>query len=141
MNDASRELGAALGVAIMGSLAASQYGGAVDALTSGLPPQLRETAHASIAGALRVADSLPAGLGRLLRAGADAAFIDGIHLAVTVGALFAITAAVLVARFLPHTLAHEGAMHGALEAMEDAAELGLGGVPPIFADSRFTSIE
>jgi hypothetical protein len=25
-------------------------------------------------------------------------------------------------------------MHGAVESMEDAAELGLGGTPPIFAD-------
>jgi DHA2 family multidrug resistance protein-like MFS transporter len=134
MNDASRELGAALGVAVMGSLAASKYGGAVDGLTTGLSSGLRETARGSIAGALRVADTLPGPLGRVLRLGADAAFVDGIHLAVTVGALLAFSAAVIVARYLPYTVAHEGAMRGPIEAMEDAAELGLGGVPPIFAD-------
>ena len=37
-------------------------------------------------------------------------------------------------RFFPHVVAHEGAMAGPREAMEDAAELGLGGIPPVFAD-------
>ena len=37
-------------------------------------------------------------------------------------------------RYLPHSLAPTGAMHGPLEAFEEAAELGLGGVPPVFSD-------
>jgi hypothetical protein len=28
-------------------------------------------------------------------------------------------------------------MHGPVEAMEDVAQLGIAGVPPIFADERF----
>ena len=40
----------------------------------------------------------------------------------------------IVYRYLPHTMGDEGAMHGAVESMEDAAELGLAGTPPIFAD-------
>jgi len=71
-----------------------------------------------------------------VRAGASAAFIDGIHLAVTVGALLALFAAYLVVRYLPATFSHEGAMHDGISAMEDIAELGLGGVPPAFADSE-----
>jgi hypothetical protein len=39
-----------------------------------------------------------------------------------------------VYRYLPHSLAPEGAMHGPLEAFEEAAELGVGGVPPVFSD-------
>ena len=136
MNDASRELGAALGVAVMGSLAASQYRSAVGALTNQLPAALQETAQSSISGALRVAASLPGPAGEAVRAGASAAFIDGIHLAVTVGALLALFAAYLVVRYLPATFSHEGAMHDGISAMEDIAELGLGGVPPAFADSE-----
>ena len=30
-------------------------------------------------------------------------------------------------------------MHGGLEAMEDAAELGIAGIPPVFADEEFAS--
>ena len=134
MNDASRELGAALGVAVMGSLAASQYRGAVGDLTSRLPASAQDAAQSSISGALRVAGSLPGPVGDALRAGADAAFIDGIHLAVTVGSMLALLAAFLTVRYLPAKFAHDGAMHDGVSAMEEVAELGLGGVPPIFAD-------
>jgi len=135
MNDASRELGAALGVAVMGSLAASQYRGAVGDLTARLPESLQETAQGSISGALAVADRLPAPLADLVRAGAEAAFIDGLHLAVTVGSLLALVAAFVVVRFLPATFAHDSAMHDGVAAMEDVAELGIAGVPPVFADT------
>ena len=32
-------------------------------------------------------------------------------------------------------------MHGAVGAMEDVAELGLAGIPPVFADERFAADE
>ena len=70
----------------------------------------------------------------MLTAGAEHAFVDGIHLAVTAGAILALSAAVLVWRYLPTAVAHEGAMESPVGAMEDAAELGIGGVPPLFAD-------
>ncbi len=137
MNDATRELGAALGIAVMGSLAASRYAGAVNELTTALPVASQDAARASIAGALRVADGLGGSAGETLRAGAETAFVDGVHLAVTVGAVLAAVAAFLVIRYLPRDLAHEGALHDATGAMEDAAELGLAGVPPVFADEVF----
>jgi hypothetical protein len=133
-NDASRELGAALGVAVMGSLAASKYTSAVDPITADLPSRLRDAARGSIAGAVRASNSLPGPIGRALRFAADAAFINGLHLAVTAGGLLAFSAAAIMYRFFPHVVAHEGAMAGPREAMEDAAELGLGGIPPVFAD-------
>src|SRR4029079_16041850 len=58
MNDASRELGAALGIAVMGSIAASQFTNSVNSLTHGLSPALEERASASIGGAIAVADSI-----------------------------------------------------------------------------------
>ena len=48
--------------------------------------------------------------------------------------MLAFAAAVIVIRYLPRHLAPEGAMHGPVEAIEDAAELGLAGIPPVFAD-------
>lgn len=141
MNDATRELGAALGIAMMGSIAASQYSSAVEKLTSSLPVDVQDVARSSISGALRVAESLPGEAGQMLRAGAESAFVDGLHFAVTAGAALAAFAALLVWRYLPHQLAHEGAMHGAAEAMEEAAELGIAGVLPVFADEGFASDE
>ena len=134
MNDATRELGAALGVAVLGSLAASHYTHAVDGLTSQLSSGQQASASSSLAGALDVASQLPAAAGRLLTVGAQHAFIGGIHEAVTIGALLTAVSAIVVYRFLPHQMGNEGAMHGAVESMEDAAELGIGGTPPIFGD-------
>ena len=137
MNDATRELGAALGVAVMGSIAVSGYARTVDSLTTGLPAESQDLARSSIAGAMQVAEQLPGAAGRALTEGAQAAFVDGIHLAVTVAAVVAWAAAVIVLKFLPRRLAHEGAMHGPVGSVEDVAELGLGGVPPVFDDERF----
>jgi hypothetical protein len=53
---------------------------------------------------------------------------------VIVGATLAVLSAGLVYRYLPHSLAPSGAMHGPLEGFEEAAELGLGGTPPVFSD-------
>ena len=139
MNDATRELGAALGIAVMGSIAASQYGSALQELVVGLPSDLATKAESSISGALQVASSLPGGAGEALRVGAESAFMDGMHFAVVAGTAIALFASVVVYRFMPRTVAHQGAMRGGLESMEDAAELGLAGIPPVFADEEFAS--
>ncbi len=128
MNDATRELGAALGVAVLGSVAASKYGSTVAHLTSGMTPENQVGAGSSLSGALQTASQLPEAAGRALTAGADQAFVDGIHLAVTVGAILAVTAAVIVARYLPRVLTHEGPTAGPPElgdeaVREEAAEI------------------
>jgi EmrB/QacA subfamily drug resistance transporter len=135
MNDATRELGAALGIAIMGSVATSQYTHHVDRLTSNLPPSVQDAARTSLADALGAAAKLPEATGRALTLGTEHAFIDGIHLAVTVGSILAMIAAVAVYRFLPRDLADEASLHGPVESMEDAAELGIGGMMPVFPDA------
>ena len=72
--------------------------------------------------------------GRLLTVGAQHAFLDGIQLAVTGGAILAVIAGVIVLRYLPRQAAHGTSEAGAIEAMEATAELGLAGVEPAFAD-------
>jgi EmrB/QacA subfamily drug resistance transporter len=134
MNDATRELGAALGVAVLGSVAASQYGSHISKLTAGLSAADRAKSTASLGGALEVAASLPKAAGALLASGAEHAFVSGIHLAVITGAILCVIAAVTVYRFLPKQISQHGAVHGPVESLEDAAELGIAGVPPVFAD-------
>jgi EmrB/QacA subfamily drug resistance transporter len=134
MNDATRELGAALGVAVLGSIAASRYGAEIMSAITGLSPSEQTQAKSSIAGALNVASTLRPPASTTLTESAHDAFLSGVHLAVLVGATLAIISAGIVYRFLPRSLAPEGALHGPLESLEDAAELGLGGVPPVFAD-------
>jgi EmrB/QacA subfamily drug resistance transporter len=134
MNDATRELGAALGVAVLGSIAASRYRSQIAPALSSLAPVDKSAAKNSIAGALNVASSSSESASTALTTAAHHAFVSGIHFATFIGASLAVVSAGLVYRYLPHTLAPEGAMHGALESLEDTAELGLGGTPPIFAD-------
>jgi EmrB/QacA subfamily drug resistance transporter len=138
MNDATRELGTALGVAVMGSVAASKYGAAIDAVTAGLPDAQRREARASLAGAIRVGGEQSGDLGQRIVHRAQVAFISGIHLAVTIGAALALAAAFVVGRYLPRRLSHHGANRGPIESLEDALELGIAGVEPLFADDART---
>src|SRR4051812_44393005 len=135
MNDATRELGAAFGIALMGSLAASRYSASLAPVTAHLPRSVQRQAGVSLADALAAADKLGGPAGRALTAGAQHAFIDGIQLAVTCGAILAVAAAVVVFRRLPYQAAHGTALEGPIEAMETTAEIGLAGVEPAFAES------
>ena len=104
MNDATRELGAALGVAILGSLAISRYASHLRPLLAGLPPAVRIAAASSLAGAQQAAASLPHARAAQFLNGANLAFVDGFHLAVTVGGILALASAAIVLRCLPHQL-------------------------------------
>ena len=135
MNDATRELGAALGIAVLGSVAASRYDSQVAPFLHGLSATQHSTADTSIAGALRVAGKLPHARVRCARPrGRSRAFVSGMHLAALSGAVLALIAAVFVYRYLPHSLVPEGAMHGPRESLEEAAEIGIAGALPAFSD-------
>ena len=55
MNDTTRELGGALGVAVLGSLVLSQFQSSISGSISGLPEQARNLADSGLAGALQAA--------------------------------------------------------------------------------------
>ena len=135
-NDATRELGAALGVAVLGSVAASKYDGALAHAVTGLSSSAQRSARASIAGALRVAGTLHGAAAHALTLAAKVAFVDGVHLAAIAGAALAALAAYGTYRYLPHQLVPEGALHSPTEAMEAVAELGIAGVPPLLPDDE-----
>jgi Na+/melibiose symporter-like transporter len=134
MNDATRELGAALGVAVLGSIAASQYGSNLHHSLGALPPSARSEASASIAGALHAAAQLTGPAAAAFTHAARVAFVDGIHVAALFGVVLAGIAAVLTTRLLPRSLGSDSALHSATDALEDVVELGLGGVTPVFGD-------
>ncbi len=120
MNDATRELGAALGVAVLGSLAASRYSHSLDRVISSIPIGSRSAVRASLPSALEHSKSLSAADARAVTSAASQAFVDGIHFAVTVAAALAAIAAVVVFRFLPHQARHEPAV---VEPVEHAPGL------------------
>jgi EmrB/QacA subfamily drug resistance transporter len=135
-NDATRELGAALGVAVLGSVAASKYSGVLARSLTGLSASAQQSARASIAGALHVAGQLHGAAAAALTLASKSAFIDGVHLASIAGAVLAVLAAVVTYRYLPHRLVSHGGPMGPGEAIEEMAELGIAGVPPVVADDE-----
>jgi EmrB/QacA subfamily drug resistance transporter len=135
MNDATRELGAALGVAVLGSVAASRYSAGIKGAVAQLAPADQAASRSSLGGALQTASRLPQATATRLVSAADHAFVSGMHFAAITGAVLAACASLLVMRFLPRQIAQHGAVRGALEAAEDMAALGLAGIPPVFADS------
>ncbi|WP_334145131.1 MFS transporter, partial [Rhabdothermincola sp.] len=98
MNDTNRELGGAVGVAVLGSILASTYDRSLDTVLAGVPPEAASVARSSLGGALEVAQRL--GLPELATA-ARSSFTDAMGLALTVGAVVALSASVIVAIVLP----------------------------------------
>ena len=101
MNSTARELGGALGVAILGSLANPIYAAGVRPATAVLPAGAGTAVHDSLAGAGVVASYLPAAQADALMGVARSAFVDGMGAAVVAGAIVALAGAVVALAFLP----------------------------------------
>ncbi|HKE51189.1 MAG TPA: DHA2 family efflux MFS transporter permease subunit [Actinomycetes bacterium] len=91
-----RQVGGALGVAVLGSLLSWAYAGRLD--VTHLPAEVAKIAEESVAGAATVAQRL--GDGALLSS-AQAAFVHAMSVVMLVCALGAVLVAILIARFLP----------------------------------------
>ncbi|MDQ1503954.1 MAG: hypothetical protein QOD57_1681, partial [Actinomycetota bacterium] len=98
MNDTTRELGGALGIAVLGSVMASSYASHVSGAVAGLPASAAATVKSSLAGALTVAGQT--GNGALAQT-AKSAYMSGMTLAMVVGAGIILVAAVLAFVGLP----------------------------------------
>jgi EmrB/QacA subfamily drug resistance transporter len=94
VNDTTRQVGGALGVAILGSLLASSYG---SSLGEGVPA----AARASVGGALQLAGQLGGEPGAALAAAARSAYVDGMGVGVLVAAGVALLGSVIALAFLP----------------------------------------
>jgi EmrB/QacA subfamily drug resistance transporter len=127
VNDATRELGATLGVAIIGSVYVSLYASGLQDAAGSLPAPALDAARDSIGAALTVARQLgPAG--QPLREASEAAFFDGFQLGCLVAAGVLFAGAVFAARFLPaRPTAEREAEHAA--ALETASAAVAAGVP------------
>jgi DHA2 family multidrug resistance protein-like MFS transporter len=100
LGEAGAEFGGALGIAVLGSIAAAVYAGrARDALPAGLPPGAAEAATETLGGAVAVADGLPGPLGTAVRDAAERAFTAGFAAAAaSASALLALAAVVVTVR-------------------------------------------
>lgn len=95
VNDLAREVGGALGIAVLGSALTGRYQSGVAGATAHLPAQLAGHAEDALPAALAIADRLgPPGTG--LGSSAQTAFVDGLGLAMVIAAASVAVAAVFV---------------------------------------------
>jgi EmrB/QacA subfamily drug resistance transporter len=132
VNDTTRELGGALGVAVLGSLLASRFTAALPASVAALPGPARAAVRSSLGGALGVAGSLPPAVGGPLAAAAKSAYVDAMSASLVAAAIVAVAAAVMVRRFYPDRLVmQDHGLHGhaPVAAAQDAPADGNGHGP------------
>ena len=103
VNDTTRELGGALGVAVLGSVMSSTYRPEVSDAISGLPvpPEAADAITEQIGAAVTVAERVGGEPGRFVTDVASRAFTNGMGTAFVIGALALALGAVIVGLFLP----------------------------------------
>ncbi len=130
VNDTTRQVGGALGVAVLGSVMSSTYGPRVTDAISGfpVPAEQAKAIRDQIGAAMRAASEIGGPPGRALADVASRGFADGMSTAFLIGAAALALGAVIVALFLPGRA-------------RDDADLAVGGeghrrdAPPVSGDT------
>lgn len=119
MNDTTRELGGALGIAVLGSLLASQYSSKIAPAVMALPDKAKEIAGQSLAGALAVGHQVGGSAGVAIVDASKEAFMSGLGFSLTVGAIIVVLAAAIAFRGLPDKAHDEIAEVGNFETKKN----------------------
>lgn len=105
-----RQVGGALGIAVLGAVVMAVYRGSIQPTLAQVPPPARGEVSESIAGAHAVAERL--GLAPLLQP-ANEAFVSAMHTAAALSGSIALLAVLVVLRWLPGRRAAAGGAPGA----------------------------
>ena len=125
VNDTTRELGGAFGVAVLGSVVSSTYGPQVRDAVAGspLPADAVTSVSDQVGAAMETARELPGPFGTMLHDVAANAFIDGMSTALMIGAGALALGAVVVALFLPaRGLSEQGESDFEVDGGDDDAD-------------------
>jgi EmrB/QacA subfamily drug resistance transporter len=101
MNDLLRQLGGALGVAVIGSVMNTAYRDRMADAVSGLPAQAAAAAGDSVGAAVAIASRLGGPAGEALVGVARSSFVNALGTAAVVAAVVAVLTAILVVRLMP----------------------------------------
>jgi EmrB/QacA subfamily drug resistance transporter len=101
VNNTVRQVGGALGVAVIGTVLASTYGGHLGHTLDRLPPQLQSVAKQSIGATVQIAQRAPVGVRRAILPPAANAYVAAMHDAAYVSCGAAIVGAIAVLVWLP----------------------------------------
>jgi Na+/melibiose symporter-like transporter len=104
VNDTTRQIGGALGVAVVGSIFAWRYHASLGDLT-GVPPAAAEAARNSVGRAISAAASLPPEIADQLLDNARQAYVSAMRVGMWLCAGLLVVTAGLAAKFLPSTAA------------------------------------
>ena len=100
VNDTTREVGAAIGIAVAGSVVAAHYSNVLRPALAGFPEQVRGPALESLAQALAVAGQMGP-QGRQVAQLAESAFLQSMHMSLLILSVFIAVAAIFVAIWAP----------------------------------------
>ena len=95
-----RELGGAVGLALIGSVLSAAYTASVSSATAGLPPEAASAVEEGIGGAVAVANQMGAA-GEPILAAARSAFVDAWAISMWLSAGLAVAAAVFALVWTP----------------------------------------
>lgn len=126
VNDVTRELGAALGIALMGSVFTSTYRGSVAPIAVRLPAEISENVERSPAAGMQVAERLGP-MGQSLQDGVMTGFMEGTRTSLTIVAVYLGIVAVCMAVLLFRDDKERAAAREATQLASSAA--GESGVP------------
>ncbi len=130
VNDTVREIGGALGVAVLGSLFAASYAAAMAPAVAGLPPEAAAAAKESLVAALTIAGQLGGDAGLALATAAREAFVAAQSWTSVIGIGFAIAGSVVAVVGMPAKAASTA------PAGADAAGADAAGAPPVVVSSE-----
>ena len=102
VNDTTREVGGAVGIAVIGSILASQFKSGIEPALASAPPEIAEIARdgvSALSGFAKSAPDIP-GLAELVGV-AKGAFVDGMQLGLRVSAITVACVALAVWRWYP----------------------------------------
>lgn len=101
VNDTTREVGGAIGIALLGTIVTVNYQSAMSGIGEGLPGPLGELVEDSVGGAYQAATQLdPSQAGPIIEA-ANRAYVDGTTIAFGLAAAVGLAMAALIARSYP----------------------------------------
>jgi MFS transporter, DHA2 family, multidrug resistance protein len=101
VNNTVRQVGGALGVAVIGTVLASTYGSHLGSAVNQLPAQVRATAQESIGATQQILAKSPPTLRASVEPAANDAYITALHDAALVSAAGALLGAIAAAIWLP----------------------------------------
>lgn len=124
VNDTSRELGGAIGIAVLGSISSTLYRSALVGNLPALPEPLAVMARNSVGRALEAAHYVDPAVGAKLAAAAQSAFIDSFGVTMLAAAVAVAVGAVATHRIMPEHVAVARADNPDLQAASPTAGAG-----------------